>query len=328
MAKTNKHIIIVRSPNKRLSSMSKESGDAIFQALSKYFTKVDMVSVSGINDLKSVILLKPDLVFLGAKYIAIDPNRTIDDANKVWLSEYFDKFHIAYTGSMRPAHELEQDKPLAKLRVLESNLMTSPFYVLEPDQKFTKGNSKISFPLFIKPANRGGGLGIDSGSVVNSITQLEKKVNLIHKNLKSSVLIEKYLSGREFSVAILRKDGADDYFLMPIELIAPADKKGIRILGQRTKSLNAEEDLLVGEGIIKTKITALAIKVFKALGARDYGRIDIRLDEEGTPHFLEANLMPSLISGYGSFPKACLKNIGVDYENMILRIVSMGLSRS
>jgi len=64
------------------------------------------------------------------------------------------------------------------------------------------------------------------------------------------------------------------------------------------------------------------------LGARDYGRIDIRLDATGTPHFLEANLIPSLISGYGSFPKACVMNIGLEYEPMIMRIANLGLSRN
>jgi D-alanine-D-alanine ligase len=52
------------------------------------------------------------------------------------------------------------------------------------------------------------------------------------------------------------------------------------------------------------------------------------MDSAGTPHFLEANLMPNLFSGYGSFPKACVLNMGLDYESMVLRIAGLGLARS
>jgi D-alanine-D-alanine ligase len=115
---------------------------------------------------------------------------------------------------------------------------------------------------------------------------------------------------------------------MPIELIAPPDKRGARILSGQVKSANTEQVIEVTDAIIKAKVTTLATNVFYALGARDYGRIDIRLDAHGTPHFLEANLIPSLISDYGSFPRACMLNIGLDYEPMILSIVRLGLARN
>jgi D-alanine-D-alanine ligase len=94
------------------------------------------------------------------------------------------------------------------------------------------------------------------------------------------------------------------------------------------KSSNTEQAIEVIDKNIKTKVTTLATEVFYALGARDYGRIDIRLDAHGTPHFLEANLIPSLISGYGSFPKACMLNIDLDYESMILSIARLGLAHN
>lgn len=75
-------------------------------------------------------------------------------------------------------------------------------------------------------------------------------------------------------------------------------------------------------------MSTLALASFHALGARDYGRIDIRLDSDGVANFLEANLIPSLISGYGSFPKACELNIGLEYEPMIISITELGLIRN
>ena len=83
---------------------------------------------------------------------------------------------------------------------------------------------------------------------------------------------------------------------MPIELIAPQDKNGCRILTSKVKSSNIEKASLVYDDDVKSKVMTLALNVFLALGARDYGRIDIRLDSAGIPNFLEANLIPSLIS--------------------------------
>ena len=115
---------------------------------------------------------------------------------------------------------------------------------------------------------------------------------------------------------------------MPIELVATPDDNGVRMLSKQVKHNNEEQVSEITDENIKQKVTTLAINAFKALGARDYGRIDIRLDKHGTPHFLEANLIPSLISGYGSFPKACLLNMGLSYEDMMLHITRLGLVRN
>ena len=114
---------------------------------------------------------------------------------------------------------------------------------------------------------------------------------------------------------------------MPIELIAPQDKFGMRILGRNVKNSNKECVKKIIEKKLEYRIKKLAINAFHSLGARDYARIDIRLDTQGNPHFLEANLIPSLIQGYGSFPKACLLNINMDYEVMILHIVKLAFIR-
>jgi D-alanine-D-alanine ligase len=136
------------------------------------------------------------------------------------------------------------------------------------------------------------------------------------------------LPGREFSVAILKDEQSQNYVTMPIELVAPLDKNGVRLLSNKIKSSNAEQALEVTDEITKDKVTTLALAAFHTLEGRDYGRIDIRLDATGRPQFLEANLMPSLISDYGSFPKACVMNICLEYEAMIMMIVKLGLRRN
>lgn len=326
--KINKHIEIVCTTETGLSSMSRRSRDAILAVLNRKYTKTGISIVNNISDLEALVASKPDLVFLGMKFIPMHPNLGFQDPNKIWISQYLDEHNIAYTGSTQQAHELELNKPLAKQRALDSGLKTSPFYVAKQNQPLHKQSIPLEFPLFIKPTDRGGGMGIDSNSVVYDFEALQTKVQSITKHCQSDSLIEEYLPGREFSVAILKNQHSPGFSVMTIEKVASPDKNGRRVLSQHVKSSDSVRDKIVTDKIIKAKISALALDVFYALGARDYGRIDVRLDKRGNPQFLEANLIPSLISGYGSFPKACVLNMNLDYESMILNIVDLALARA
>jgi len=328
MTKVNKHIEIVRSTGYGLSSMSQASCDAIFDVLCKHYTSVGITIVNDLSDFKAVINRRPDLVFLGMKFVPVDHALGLADPAKAWIADYLDKRGIAYTGSDRMAHEFGVNKPLSKQRVLDAGLNTSKFYVARQNHPQVRDDMPLAFPLFIKPTSRGGGAGIDDNSVANNFVEMESKILSIATRLKSDSLVEEYLPGREFSVGVLKDEYSGEFSVMPIELIAQPNKQGIRLLSAQIKSSNTERALEVTDEIIKTKVTALAINAFHALGARDYGRIDIRMDSAGTPHFLEANLMPNLFSGYGSFPKACVLNMGLDYESMVLRIAGLGLARS
>lgn len=323
----NKHIEIVCSTKIGLSSMSQKSRDSIFAVLNKYYKKVGVTIVNNLSDLKILVAKKPDLVFLGMKFIPSNPILGRGDPGKIWIADYLDQHNIAYTGSNQKAHELELNKPLAKQRALDAGLTTSAFYVAIQNQIQSRNEMPLTFPLFIKPTNRGGGLGVDSFSVASNFDQLESKVLSISLDHQSDSLVEEYLPGREFSVAILKDKVSSEFLLMPLELIAPADKNGQRILSEKVKEADSERFVEVTDKEIKSKVTSLAINVFKAIGARDYGRIDIRMDEFGTPQFLEANLLPSLLQSYGNFPKACLLNQKLDFEQMLLSIAELGMAR-
>ncbi len=308
--------------------MSAESREAICAVLSRHYSDVVITLVNNTDDLEGLVRRQPDLVFLGMKFVPGNLVLGSMRSPKVWLSDYLDAHGIAYTGSGQGAHRLELNKPLAKQRVLDAGLQTSSFHVYKQNVTQVRSEMLLTFPLFIKPTNRGGGMGIDSASVAHNFDQLDSKVLSITIDLKSDSLIEEYLPGREFSVAILKDKNSTSYSVMPIELVAAPDKNGLQLLSEEMKASNEEVVLAVSDPVIKAKVCELALNVFHALGARDYGRIDIRLDKTGMAQFLEANLIPSLISGYGSFPKACSLNMTLDYESMLLRIVELGLSRA
>ena len=321
------HIEIVRSTRPGLSSMSQASCAAARPVLAKHYTDVRITNIDTMDDLEALVRRNPDLVFLGMEYILARPKLGSHDSDKIWLAQHLDEHGIAYTGSSHRAHQLGRDKQLAKQRVLDAGLDTAAFYIVQQDCLMPVAGHLLAFPLFVKPTSRGGGLGIDSNSVVYTAGQLRAKTRALAVELLSDSLVEEYLPGREFSVAILMNEHTREYAAMPIELIAPLGPGDARILSSEVKSSNTEQAIAVTDRAVKARVSELAMNTFIALGGRDYGRIDIRLDARGIPHFLEANLIPSLIDGYGSFPKACTINIGLDYESMILRIAALGLNR-
>ena len=327
--KISKHIQIVRTSIMRLSSMSPRSFESIFNVLNKHYARVGVTTVNCLSDLEALVALKPDIVFLGMNLVLDSQELGLDDPKKVWITEYLDQLGIAYTGSSKIAQERQLTKQLAKEQVLLAGLQSSPYCVIKQDEPIIKENLPAEYPLFVKPTDRGGGLGIDSASVVRNFKQLKDKVNSISTGLQSDSIVEKYLSGREFSVAVLKEESSNEYSTMPLELVAPPDKNGVRILSGNIKTADSESSMEVTDEPVRSEISTLAVNVFRALEARDYGRIDIRLDEYGTPYFLEANLLPCLKMSIGNyFPKACLLNIGLNYEQMILRIVRLALEHS
>lgn len=321
-------IEIVCSERPGLSSMGRKSRAEIKAVLSARYEHVDVTIINNLHDLDMLVLRRPDLVFLGMKFIPSQHALGLKDPHKIWLSEVLDAAGIAYTGSDYRAIELELNKEHAKQCLLSAGLATAKYMVVRVGDSLARDNVTLSYPRFVKPTNRGGGTGIDAGSIVYSFGELLAKVKVLGTKLQADALVEEYLPGREFTISLLRQYATDTYTIMPLELIAPADTSGARFLSSQIKTADTERYLKVADGPLKEAINALAIKAFHELGAQDYGRIDIRLDAAGTPHFLEANLLPCLLSDYGNFPKACQLHENLSHESMVTRIVDLALYRN
>jgi D-alanine-D-alanine ligase len=322
--KIQKHIEIVRSSIPALSSMSSKSCEALLALLKTHYATVDVSTVNTVFDLNALVLKKPDLAFMGMKYVpGLLPGK------KIWVAGCLEKHGIAHTGSPKKAIQFEQSKPLAKQQVLDAGVKTSPYFIAQKGRSINAADITLQFPLFVKPTNLGAGQGVDDNSVVHTLVELNTKIRSVYANHATDAMVEEYLPGREFSVAVLKHEYSDDLMVMPLELIAGPNVHGDRVLSEELKSAKLETPTFpVADGKLRSMLIDLAANAFAALGARDYGRVDIRLDADGIPHFLEANLIPCLIQGSGNFPKACVMNIGMDYETMILHIVRLGLTRT
>lgn len=327
--KQNKHIEIVISTIADLDIMSADSCNEIQKVLKNHFTEVGITVIKEKKDLDNLVKKKPDLVFSGIKYIGFTKNSIRrESSEKIWLSEYLESKGINYTGSKSDALKLEFNKDLAKQKIQKNKINTAPFFIAKPGQYKKSEDLPVSFPLFIKPIYEGNGKGIDQDSIVTNFEEFKKKVESIFKKFGNPSLVEKYLNGSEFTVGIIDSTSSKDKTAMPLKLITAADNYGNKILSFETKESDRVRLVSIKDPKEHKLISEFAKKAFTALGARDYGRIDIRMDENGIPYFLEANLLPGLNPNGSYFIKTCKKNNQMKYEEVILRIVNNALKRS
>lgn len=297
----------------------------LYKTLSKHYAKVKISIIEDLKDLDAIVINNPDLVFSGIKYLGFDEDAIKRDSmRKIWFPEFLDKHAILYTGSPKEAVEFEFDKSKAKRIVQDHGIKTALFFIAKPNQ-FKKDGIPLPFPVFVKPLFEGDSRGIDSNSLVHNYKEYQKKVESIFKDQNTVSLVEEYLSGKEYTVAIIQDFKNDSYQIYPVELFAQANSNGDRILGFADKVEDKEQSSKIEDKNIKDMISKLAIDSFKALGAKGYGRIDIRMDEKGTPYFLEANLFPGL--GYGYFYRCYNLNTGLTHEQMILDIAEKAFAK-
>lgn len=323
MTKIDKHIQIVRSTSRELSLMSSKSSFLVREVLEKEYTKVGETIINTSEDVAKLLRKNPDLVFLGIKNSPL-PSK-LGKLHNV-LSDYLEAHSIHYVGSDKIARDFGRRKDFAKQAVQRANLPTAGYFMAKPGQYKSTNTLPLKFPLFIKPPHRGHGVGIDDASVVRTFAEYENKVESIFHNYQSESLVEQYLTGREFTVALLEQPNSSELLSMPVEIITDANARGDRILSSNIKTQDSEQIVAIEDAATHTLLCILAKNIFLALGARDFGRIDIRMSDAGTAYFLEANLPPGLGRGY--FARACEINRGMSYESMILKIAELGILRS
>ncbi len=288
------------------------------EALSSYYTNIRITIIKTEQEISELIKRAPDLVISGIKYLGFDHDSIERNSKrKIWFTDILDKYGIKYTGSSRNALELEFDKSEAKKKIQEHGLVTAPFFVTDSD-KHKSLEMPLEYPLFIKPLFEGDSRGIDLKSLAYTFQEYQEKVASIFRNQNTVSLVEKFLSGKEYTVAIIEDFRKNNFQIYPIELLAEENKKNIRILGYDDKIADKELALLISDPEIKKIVSSLALNSFKALGAKGYGRIDIKMDGNGIPNFIEANLIPGF--GFGYFYRCYKLNGGISHRQMIIDI--------
>ncbi|MCC3859927.1 hypothetical protein [Pseudemcibacter aquimaris] len=273
----------------------------------------------GPSDLEAVVKRKPDIVVLAVKYLIIQGGEFI------WLSDFFDKHGISYTGSARNTLQYDSNKILGKERVSAEEIPTGKYFTSLPDQYKNAEDLPLPFPLFLKPSGSANGNGVDRQSLVYNFSEFKAKVEALYEEYMEPILVEEYLDGLEFTVSIIASGGR--LMAIPIE-ITPPKEGGIRILGSKVKTENSEILSRIIDGRTLKMVKEIAKNSFKALGIRDFGRIDIKMDKHGNCHFMEANLVPGLKQASSYFPRACKIAADLEYDDLICLMIQGAIERS
>jgi D-alanine-D-alanine ligase len=318
------HIEIITSPNETL----KESGFgtlkacySVLAAIKRMGCNVRLTVCETQDDLDGVVKRNPGLVVLAVKYIPIQ------NADDIWLSDYFAQYRINFTGSSREVLKFDSNKVLAKTHLKNKGIKTANYFLTTPGQYENESELPLSFPLFLKPLDAANGNGIDDLSFVTNFNDFESKVVSLYHMFNQPVLVEEYLDGREFTVAII-KSSSEELIVSAVEVIPPTSTHGLRILGAQTKKDDSEKLIEIIDNEVENRVTRLAIDAFNVLGVRDYGRIDIKTDNHGECFFMEANLVPGMTYGSSYFPQACIIDHDFAYDKVIELLLEGGLSRA
>ncbi len=315
-----------KGQKKRKKKPIKHDREEIFEALEKLGHEPSYHVLDGRpQSLIALAKCSSDLIFnLTESYAG-------DDTKEMQVAAFLDLLEIPYTGAGPHAVILAQDKSIAK-KMFAFHGIKSPYFATSYRGTIDHAHD-ISFPLIVKPTSEDGSIGIGADAVVNSVKELMERVSYIQTEFDSPALIEEYIEGREIYAAIL--GSYESAHALPlVELDLSKLPKGVpRIASQDVKFERDTEAYKLTKSAIaedldeetEARLTETAIKAYRAVKLRDYGRIDMRLSSKGDVYVIEANPNPWLSSGQ-EFAMAARKS-GLSYTQMIGEIVELAMAR-
>ncbi|AXM04595.1 D-alanine--D-alanine ligase [Escherichia fergusonii] len=224
---------------------------------------------------------------------------------------------LPYTGSGVMASAISMDKLRSKLLWQGAGLPLAPWVAITRTE-FEKGLSDevvkqisaLGLPLIVKPSREGSSVGMSKVVAENSV---ENALKLAFQH-DDEVLVEKWLSGPEFTVAILGEE------ILPSIRIQPAGT----FYDYEAKYLSDETQYFCPSGLEAEQesiLKSLVQKAWTTLGCKGWGRIDVMLDDDGQFYLLEANTSPGMTS-HSLVPMAA-RQAGMSFSQLVVRILEL-----
>lgn len=234
---------------------------------------------------------------------------------------------VPFTGSRADAIELTTDKLATRAALAAAGLAVAPGGQLDPDAPELL--ERVPPPWILKPAQEDASVGLDDGAVTSDPGAAVARARALAALFAQPVLAEHLLPGREFNLSMIEGAGG-------VEVLPPAEMLYLdfpphlpRVLGFAAKWDEGsfvsrhtvrrflppgEEDGLADE------LERLARAAWDACGVRGYARVDLRLDEHGTPCVLEVNANPCIAADSGFVAAAA--EAGLDAAAVVARVLA------
>jgi len=303
-----------------------EQIENIISILSDEFNEVKGLPVNGntrslFNELKSY---KPNAILNLIE--SVDGNSHFES----YCAGLFNMLEIPYSGNTGLTLGNCLFKQRTKRILIGSGIPTPEYIIVEYPLKAKLNTGKLNFPMMVKLLSEDASIGISEDSVVRNRKELDNRIEYLFKNFKQNLIIEEFIDGRELNVSVLGEE------VLPISEISfkGLSKKLPKIITYEAKWSPESEyykhtiPVCPAElsKIAKKKIEEMALESFKAIGCRDYARVDFRLAKNNHPYVIEINPNPDISPDSGFARSAA--TAGINYSESIKRLVRFAINRA
>lgn len=234
------------------------------------------------------------------------------------LQQIMEDAHLAYTGCGPEASRLAMDKLLSKEAFIRNRVPTAPFKAASKDDNAADVKSfadELGWPVVVKPQAEGSSVGV---AIAHDPGQLDESLKNVFQ-YSDRALIEKHVKGRELNVGVL---GCAALPIIEVRPARPFYDYAAKYQDTGTEYV-ANPDL---PEYARDRVQMAGLAAFKALGCRDFSRVDIMLDEKGHAFVLEVNTIPGFTEK-SLLPKAAAA-AGISFEALCDRIIRFALERA
>ncbi|MBI3587123.1 MAG: ATP-grasp domain-containing protein [Ignavibacteriales bacterium] len=272
--------------------------------------------------------VQPDIVFNIAEGLR-GPSR------EAQIPAMLEMLGIPYTGSDPLTLGTCLDKSRAKEILSYYNIPTPQFHVISSLDKLAR--TPVELPSIVKPLYEGSSKGVLNASVVRTKGELRTQVERVLSDYDEPALVEKFLPGREFTVALMGNNSSLRVFPI-IEILLDKLPPGVNpiysyeakwVWDQLDHPINMYDCPAKLTQPLEKKIKDICIRAFHVLRCRDWCRIDVRLDEQGEPSIIELNPLPGILPNpddHSAFPMAA-RAAGMPYNAMLNNVLDAAIQR-
>ncbi len=242
---------------------------------------------------------------------------------------------IPYTGSDPLTLGICLDKSRAKEILSYHKIPTAPFVVISSLEEL--GLANVSLPAIVKPLYEGSSKGILNSSIVHNPNDLRREVKRVLSDYQEPALVEKFLSGREFTIALLGNGSSLRVFPV-VEVRLDKLPPGVNpIYSYEAKWVWDQTDHPIEmydcpahiDARLDARIKEICSQAYRVLRVRDWCRMDVRLDEQGEPNVLELNPLPGILPNpdeHSCYPMAS-RMAGLKYNQMLNAVLEAAARR-
>ncbi len=305
-----------------------DAPETIFAVQSALEERHEVLRIDAADDAYAALQeTRPDIVFNIAE-------GSSGPCREGYIPSMLEHLGIPYTASDPLTLNICLDKSRTKEILSYYGIPTSRFRVVsDRDVSF----NSLHYPLMVKPLYEGSSMGVRDNSLVKTRREMQERVLWLLDNYHEPALVEEFLPGREFTVAILG-NGSEARVLPIVEILFDSLPAGVNpiysyeakwIWDRSSNPLKIFEcPARLSDGL-RAEIEDACLRAYSILRCRDWCRVDLRLDAAGRPHILELNPLPGILprpEDNSCFPKAA-RAAGLGYNQLINSVLDIACRR-